>query len=247
MNNIKTTIVSAFIAGANNRTDRSVDKYIEYGKILMDIPIHKIILIDDTVIDKIPHSYYNEFTTIIPLKKKENYLYEYKELITDFNINSTYPLKDTLEYMFNICNKTEYVRKAIEIDTYNSEQFIWVDFGIRHMCRCNNDEFREMIMKITETPHEDHVHIGAIWKPTCDFSLNIYKDVVWYFAGCIFGSNKELLIKFADLTKEMCIRTIKEKHTIMWEVNIWRNVYLENFDLFSLYYCDHNESVIKNY
>ena len=51
MNNIKTTIVSAFIANANNRTDRSVDRYLEYGKILMDVPVHKIILIDDTIIE----------------------------------------------------------------------------------------------------------------------------------------------------------------------------------------------------
>ena len=75
----------------------------------------------------------------------------------------------------------------------------------------------------------------------------MYKNIIWYFAGGVFGGNKENLIKFANKTKEMCIKIIEEKHLIMWEVNIWYLIYKENTDLFDCYTCDHNSSLIDNY
>ena len=35
--------------------------------------------------------------------------------------------------MFINCNKTEVIREAIELNYFNTEDFIWLDFGIRHV------------------------------------------------------------------------------------------------------------------
>ena len=56
-------IVSAFITNINNRNDRNIDKYIEYGKILLNnINCYKVIFIEneqiritDTIYFECPH------------------------------------------------------------------------------------------------------------------------------------------------------------------------------------------------
>ena len=77
--------------------------------------------------------------------------------------------------------------------------------------------------------------------------MNIYKSIHWYFAGGVFGGDSKSLIKFANLVKEKCIETITLNNTIMWEVNIWWIIYKENTELFSIYKCDHDNSIIDNY
>jgi hypothetical protein len=71
------TLVSAFIANANQRQDRSINDYISYGKKLMAAPINKIIFFDDSEIEKLPDECFNNNTLIIPIKKDDNYLYQY--------------------------------------------------------------------------------------------------------------------------------------------------------------------------
>jgi hypothetical protein len=246
-----TTLVTAFVAGANKRNDRGIEDYIQYGKKLLENPINKIVFFDETLI----HSYNLKIypnTIIIPIKKEDLYLYEYTDQITNFSLNTQTPEKDSLEYMFLMCNKTEFIRKAIELNAFQTSQFVWVDFGIYHIFK-NDDATFHAAMNILKNKTYDNVRIGSIWIPdmhtimTRNFRTDIYKDIAWYFAGGVFGGDSNTLIKFADLTKQQCIKTIEERKTLMWEVNIWFLVYLNNPELFSLYNCDHNHTLIGNY
>jgi hypothetical protein len=249
----ESTLVSAFIANANYRQDRNIENYINYGKKLLECPINKIIFFDETVIDLLPKQYINEKTIIIPIKKEASYLYDYKSKITDFHLNTNFPEKDTLEYMFTMCNKTEHIRNAIVLNPFKSSQFIWVDFGINHIFKNTSEEcFTNCITNLREKAF-DKIRIGSIWTPTLhdmifkNFNTNVYKDILWFFAGGVFGGPANTLLKFADLTKQQCIKVIEDKHTLMWEVNIWYKVFLDNQEMFSLYACDHNPSIIENY
>ena len=230
-----------------------MEKYFEYGKKLLSVPIQKIIFMDQNYFDMFK-IFQNEYTTIIPFKNKNMYFYnsEYFNEITKFNINSTCPEKDTLEYMFTICYKSEFIKDAIENYTkyykkrYKSEQFIWIYFGINHVMKCSDTEFQQKIINMCFKNY-DNIRIASIWDVNCNYSIDIYKDISWYFAGGIFGGNSTYLLKFADLVKENCIKIIKECNTLMWEVNIYFLVYRENQELFSLYKSDHNNSIIDNY
>ena len=91
------------------------------------------------------------------------------------------------------------------------------------------------------------LRIGSIWDLNNQYYINILKDITWYFAGGVFGGKKDVLLTFAEKTKNKCIQIITEHQTIMWEVNIWYLVYLENPTMFDPYKCDHNESLISNY
>ena len=239
-----TTLVTSFLQNINNR--KNVD-YLEHGKFIINLDIPKIIFINE---ECMPQSSYNtHYTHFIPVKKEDIYLYEY------INNNISLPAisdgaKDTIDYIFLMCNKTEFIRRAIELDYFNTGdegQFIWVDFGINYIFKLGMAEFEQKIKNSLTGKNYNRIRIGSIWDLNCARVTDIYNAIAWYFAGGVFGGNKESLLIFAEKTKQKCIQIIKEKNHIMWEVNIWYLIYKENIDLFYPYQCDHDESLITNY
>ena len=235
------TLVSSFFTNVNQH--RETEEYFIKGISILKSNIPKIIFTDKTMYEKIKE-FENEYTKIILKNKEEFYFYNYKNLKLDLNTKT--PLKDTLEYMFIMCIKTEIIRQAIEFNYFNTEQFIWVDFGIKHVFKCSDEEF---IKKIEELKHKKYekVRIASIWDLSYLIQIDIFRNIVWYFAGGVFGGNKEFLLDFADKIKEKCIQIMEEKQTIMWEVNVWYLVYLENVDMFDPYQSDHNQTLLDNY
>jgi hypothetical protein len=238
------TLVSSFVVNVNN--NHSLEEYLRNGKLLLQSNLPKIIFIDETIFHEF-QQYNNENTKIIPFDKSEWYFNEYRDCLQDFEINTTNKNKDTLEYMFTICNKTEIIKKATEYNYFHTNHFIWVDFGIRHVFKNETDEdFIQKIERLNE-PIYDNVRAGSIWDLQVHYQFDIFKDVSWYFAGGVLGGPKDSLLLFAEKTKEMCIRVMKEKRNLMWEVNIWYLVYLENPDLIHGYKCDHNPTLVDHY
>ena len=240
------TIVSAFMININYRADRNYDRYFELAKQFMKVPVNKIIFLDKTIMAYFK-DYVNENTTLIAFSKEQSYLYAYKNKLDDFSLNTSNPSKDTIEYMFTMAYKTEFVRKAIEMNNYNARQFIWMDLGIKHMMDIPQDEFSKKIMRLQYLEYPHHVRIGAIWNPDHDYELDIYKDVCWCFAGSIFGGNIPSLIQFADLTKNECIEIMEEKKTLMWEINVWKLIYNMDRWKFLYYFCSHDTSILDEY
>jgi len=245
-------IVSAFMANITTpqclETNENNKKYTEYFIPLLQANVNKIIFIDSSVVDRYK-SYENHNTRIIPFVKESSYLYEHMHKITDFHPNNNNPEKDTIQYMFTQCHKTEWVKQAIEMtssDTTPPSQYIWVDFGVKHMCKCSNEEFIKKIERLATCIY-NKVRIASIWNPDTEYSNNIYRDMCWYFGGSVFGGNRAFLLEFARIMKMVCLEIIETKHTIMWEVNIWYLVYKRMRFLFMPYTCDHNSSIIDNY
>ena len=237
-----TTIVSSFIGNINKRPQ--VD-YVENGIFLLKTNVPKIIFVDNEMYENIK-GYQNDITKLILINKYDSYLYDYIDKLHNFNINSTNNSKDTLEYMFTICYKTEYIKKAIELNYFNTDNFIWIDFGIKHVFNCDNTQFMNKIENISNKSY-NRVRIASIWNLNLKYTNDEYTNVLWFFAGGVFGGNKDFLIDFANKTKNMCIKIMEEKNTIMWEVNIWYLIFKENPEIFDYYYCDHNDSIIDNY
>jgi len=242
------TIVSAFVSSVNNRYNDSIHRYYNYGKLLLKSTVPKVIFVDEPMFDLIGDDYNKTHTIIIKIHKIDSYLYSYENYLTNFQLNSTDYSKDTIEFMFTMCNKTEWVKKAIEINPFQTDHFIWLDFGIKHIFPTSytDDEFIEKINLLSNKTY-NKVRIGGIWNIHYDFNINIYKDVAWYFAGGVFGGDYISLIKFADLMKEKCVHIMTTKNTIMWEVNLWYLIYNEHNYLFDIYNCNHNSSLIDNY
>jgi hypothetical protein len=247
MNNV--TLVSAFMTNITSneclKTNDNYKKYTEYCIPLLQANINKIIFIDETIIDSYK-CYENHNTKIIPFVKESSYLYQDINRLTNFQPNSNNLDKDTIQFMFTQCHKTEWIKLAIEMTADETNQFIWVDFGIKHIFKCSDEEFIQKIERLKECNY-DLVRIGSIWNIELDYNKNIYRDICWYFGGGVFGGSRTFLIEFAKAMKLLCLEIINTKQTIMWEVNIWYLIYQQNRELFMIYKCDHNNSMIDNY
>ena len=263
-----TTFVSALLTNINGY--RSIEKYIEYGKKLIALPINKVIFMERAIHAAHFSDENRENTTFIFIEKKDLYLYQYAEQITDFCPNTDNCQKDTLEYMFVQCNKTEWIREAIERNPYGSKgpkepsnNFVWIDFGIWHMIR-DDQVFMDSCMKIAKEPFSSFSSKGTVGslgplgplgpsniRIACgnsqsDFT-NLHKTISWFFLGSIFGGDRDSLLKFANSVKNKCIETIQEYKTIMWEINVWQMVYADDPSLFLCYKANHDPSILLNW
>jgi hypothetical protein len=115
-NNI--TIVSAFVSNIN--LYRNIEKYIDYGTILLKNNLQKIIFIEKNIYDSYFSNQNFNNTHFIFFEKKDIYLYNFINDITNFSINTDNPSKDNLEYFFVQCNKTEWIKQAIENNYFNT-------------------------------------------------------------------------------------------------------------------------------
>jgi len=243
-----TTIVSAFISNVNLRKDRDITTYYSLGKCLLQSTTPKIIFLDETMYNLIvKNTEYNKDNTCLIKYNKENiYLYEFIHQLTYFSLDTDNPCKDTIEYMFAMCNKTEFMTEAITADPFQSKNFIWVDFGIRHVFTCSDTMFIEKLNHL-HTKQYNKVRIASIWDLKQIYRTDLMKQISWYFAGGVFGGDHRSLLEFADLMKIKCIQIMNTYHTIVWEVNIWYMIYRENPELFEPYKCNHTNTIIENY
>jgi hypothetical protein len=240
-----TTIVSAFVSN-NLDEDIIMNKYYQNGKLLLKTNVPKIIFLDEKMFNLIGEDYNKSNTILIQIYKEDIYLNNYRKLVTDFNLNTDNIKKDTLDYILTMCNKTEWVKTAILLNNFKTDNFIWIDFGIRYMFNCSDEEFIDHLNNLHNKIYSN-IRIAKIWNLDITYSGDIYKNITWYFAGTIFGGNKEKLLLFADKTKDKCMEIITTKNTLMWEVNIWYLIYLDNKEIFDAYFCDHNNSLLNNY
>lgn len=242
-----TTIVSGFFYEKKSNC-KTFDDYYTYGKSLLELDIPKIIFLDELMYDHvINNSVINDSTYLVCIKKEEFYLFNMINSIENFGIREN-SQKNTLTYCVIICLKPEIMNKAITLNIFGTDQFLWIDFGIKHVCKNLSDsEFTGYIHNMCMEKYHN-VRIAGIWDiqnvyPELDIFINIH----WYFAGGVFGGDKMSLLKFGNLMKEKCIDIVTRYKTITWEVNVWYLLYKENPELFDIYKCDHNSSILTNY
>ena len=182
------------------------------------------------------------------------YFNDLRDSITEFGVDTQHPHKDTLDYMFVQCHKTEWVAKAIEYDKARgnwseSDMYVWVDFGIRHMFRSDIafdvafHRMRDRCLAFSEKG-PSVVYAAGCWNPNSVYYQDIYRQIHWIFAGSVFAGKSDALLEFAQRTKEKCLSIITQKRRLMWEVNVWYLVFLDKRNLFSFYRADHNASIL---
>lgn len=238
-----TTLVSAFIPRTIARSDRGIHDYMDAGKSFLNLPLNKVLFTTPEIIQQ--YSLESDATTRIVACDRHNYLYDLLPEITHFNLESPQPEKDTLEFMILMCSKTEFVRRAALRQDFGSQQYCWVDFGLRYIFP-TEDAFRNVFCTKEWRTHAS-VRMGSIWPPGFVTGRDLYTQICWYFAGGVFGGDARSLVRFANLVRDKCTEVVRTRHTLMWEVNVWYLVYLEHPDLFDCYPCDHNESLVSGY
>lgn len=229
-----TTIISAF-----QRTGkyRNLDFYIENGKKLLNVNNPKVVFIEEEIYNEYFRSIEFPLTKFILFEKTNNYLNDFQ---LEEKVETDNKLKDTIDYFKIICHKTEWVKIACESNIFNTNNFIWVDFGIDYILK-NNYNLEELIKNMCNKEYKNLVRIAGGYNR--DFGP--YK-INWNFLGGIFGGEKNTLINFADIMKKETLDFIKKTNSLIWEVNIWTMIEKKYF-IFSKYPADHNATMFKNY
>jgi len=263
-------IVSAFMTNINS--NRTNDKYIEYGKFLIQFQGHKIIFIERYIYELYNlRRYENETTIFIFFEKHE--IYFYKIYGTDFSKTQSSDLfenfyqikhdnqeKNTLDYMFVQCHKTEWLRMAIELTektenlkVQNFNQFVWIDFGIYHMIEETERKNWNLFLSSIINPLKkyNNIRIASGWNLETELITehpdDIYKRIVWYFLGSVVGGDKYAIIAFSYIMKSITMKICNQKKLLMWEINIWWIIYKMYPELFDCYLCNHNSTILKLY
>lgn len=209
-------------------------------------------------------------------EKPDLFLWPYKPLAHAFSLNTGNPNKDTLEYMMVQCQKSEWLAISLAFSqhmsdtsttstTFQNDDFrptaffakehVWIDFGAFHMFKGKSDQFQIELHKMRNRVNRRLLQYGestkvlfaSCWDPNNSYGGDIYKDINWSFAGSVFGGGGEALCKFAHLTREKCFQILRERNTIMWEINVWLLVYRDHPELFSFYPSDHSEIIFLHY
>jgi hypothetical protein len=123
---------------------------------------------------------------------------------------------------------------------------VWVDFGLRHVFGHSDKDYINALNKLKNKKY-DNIRIASIDPLYIPLQYDIYTTICWYFAGGVFGGNKDSLILFADVMKGQCKQIVETHGTLMWEVNIWYLIYKSMPWIFDPYECNHNNSILENY
>ena len=240
------TIVSGFLDIQRLQTTtrpRSLEKYIELGKKFIRLPLHKVVFIDETMLDKFNEPV-NEDTRIIPFKFSDLWLFPYLNDILNIELYEPNE-KDTHLYNMVILQKTEWVRKAIGLNPFSSKAFGWCDFGILHFGGDNDKFFTRHVLNAISS--EKNVHKSRVTTPGW-WNINnykkfpiipLYQKALWFFCGCMFFGYEKALKNFDYIVKKEVLNALSQKK-FTFEVNFWFKIYTENPEIFRWYGTDHN-------
>lgn len=238
-----TTLVTAFLSNVNERNDRKLDDYLEYGKKLLEINLPKIIFMEPDLIGRFDE-YQNEYNKFIPYTFDEIYLSKMRDQFPIHRIRAN-EKKDTQNYFILMNAKPEFLKLASEINPYGHDYYTWIDFGIYHIFKNQNDKFKYSIPSLLHQYQQ--IRAGSCWNPNTYHAPLTLDTVQWFFAGGIIGGHKDVIKRFAVLCKETLLDIIAKHETITWEVNIWYEVYKKEPLLFSLYTCGHDAELLAGY
>lgn len=246
-----TTLVSAFVCvNVDTRGDMSVQDYYNAGKQMLRARCPKIIFLDSRMSSLVSREDYDSENTDIVCIEYINFLEQHRDKITQFKLITNNSGKDTLEYILLMCHKTEFLKRAIERNTFKTLNFVWVDFGIYKIVDSSKHlEYQSHLERMSKWNGE-RIRIASIWDIPSHHVVDredIYHRIKWYFAGGVVGGPIQLLLLFSDIVKDFCLKIIYSKGSIMWEVNIWYLVYKDYSIFFDVYKCNHDITILANF
>jgi len=204
---------------------------------------------------------------LVLFEKEDLYFWNYRYLASAFHVETTNTEKDSLDYFLVQIQKLEWMRMAIALHRVHNEvqngsnevPYAWIDFGIAHVFGDASDEtFHSTMRDVYSRVPSNGMLTGSgrvrfasceEWKPDNPvvWSLDIYTHVKWVMAGGAFLGWAADIERLAGVFYERCFRILLEKQTLMWEVNILAILWNERRDLFELFPCNHDASIVQTY
>lgn len=218
------TFVSAFIVPPKMGSYINIDKYIYNFKILASsgIPICLFTSSElQSYIPEIQKEFPNvKFLGIINYNElwTTQYLLKYPNIGLPATDN---PDKDSHEFMNIMNSKLSIMRRAIELNPFNSNHFGWIDFGILKLSKKLGTTLAYLnILSSKYTTFDKKILFISSGMPKCQ-DVEILKHVYWRFLGGFFMGDSESICEFDSISQQY-YKLFIEKYSInIWEINLW--------------------------
>lgn len=183
-------------------------------------------------------------TCIYKTKMEDTYYYKDREKLIElqekYTIFNGHLEHETPMYIILTNNKFYFMETAVHLNPFNSSHFVWMDFGVNHVAR-NNEQIHNWIYKIPDkikqlciNPYIENVENKIMFQ-------NIYHHT----AAGLFTGSKENILKYCDLFKEKTQQMYDEEWYQLDEA-MMTMIQRENPQLFEFYYGDY-QGIISNY
>lgn len=246
-----TTFVTAYLKVYDQEYDisRTFENRLKYFMLLLDVGINICIFIEPYLKDKfnqLENNYKNlNIIQIISINELELYkIGEQNPELCNLPDNRN-KAKDTKNYMFLMLAKLEFLKKAIDINPYNSDYFCWFDFSLPYIFKDMNNTLLKIKNISNTTFKDDFIYIPGCWKSKVNNLSYLTNNIVWRFCGGFLIGDKKSLNHFYMISHDYFFTFLNQTHKLVWEVNYW--AWLENEGLISplWYLADHNDSIVN--
>jgi hypothetical protein len=150
--------------------------------------------------------------------------------------------KDTLEFMILMNSKAEFMKKAIDIA--NSTHYCWLDFSILYVFKDVEYSLNYLKDFSQKTLQPTLFAIPGCWE-IGTFQNLLWNSINWRFCGGFFVADRESLISFYSLYREVYQKILFLSGRMTWETNIWHILEMEYNWKPNWFKADHNDSICQ--
>ena len=236
---MSSTIVTGYFK--LNKAKASHEKYNEWMQNMLSIDNPMVIFCDDKTYETI-HEMRKplmEKTVIVMTSFNDFYSFKYaKNFAEHTKLDKELHVGHNMFLYMIWSEKSNFLKRAIEMDPFQTDYFIWVDIGC---FRRPNTEFKHWPnpKRIEEIPHDKVLLLSVNAFTPAEF-YNVRLDSLPSFqfvnriGGTIFGGGKDVLLKWHTKYYEMLEYFISINRFIGKDQSIMNSVYLMNKDMCEL-------------
>jgi hypothetical protein len=234
-----TTIVTSYFK--LNQSKVSHAKYLDWMKNMLIIDNPMIIFCDE----KSEETIYtlrvgkHDKTRIIVTNFKEFYSYKYaNHFLEHYNMDAEKHVGHNMFLYMIWSEKSHFLKRAIELDPFKTDYFLWVDIGCFRVpnvnyihwpnpTRINSLDKNKVLLLLIQPFTQDE------WKCNSKETLPSFQFAN-RIGGTIFGGGKDVLLKWHDKYYDMLEYFISIKRFIGKDQSIMNSVYLLNKEMCDL-------------
>jgi glycosyl transferase family 25 len=210
----KITYVSAFFLPADRPPTQLPETYLEQFMVLVDSGISILLFLDSRVDWTFPENVH-----VLRVSFEDTWIHRVTQDVA-LAVTSARVEKDTIGYMKIQHSKVEWLRRAYELNPYNTKWFAWVDFGLAKLF---DDATLKRIRRLP-VPDTPRLVTPGSW---AWIDCNVWKEVQWRFCGGFLMIHVDKIPGFWEAYTKTVLATLPK---FTWEVNLWALMEWEGFD-----------------
>lgn len=226
---------------------KDMNLYFDLSKELLQLDLPLVIFCESESNEKIKDLRGNLPLQIINIPFEEityynEYLKSIERLYNRYIVRGRNPVKDTILYHLLTYLKLYFMKKAIKKNYFDSEKFIFIDFGISHVAQNLNDIYKW----IDDIP--DKIKLMEI-NPYFPEEGTPYEYFMSYnhhsYAGGLMTGSGDYFIKFSEYFR-IFLKEMFENNMLILEEDLYALIVNKHPEIFVLYYGDYT-GIISNY